>query len=296
MNYLTRFIYVFTFFLLHCGVFIHIPFRVCVFIARHKRIPLISSMRLNDYLFFKLISLVRVLDPLTLLTADKEFVKHYINFTLGYSASVPTLAVWKSVDQIDLSLVHEGVVIKPTHASGEIILGSNFNDKSLVTIKKWLSLNYFIRGLELNYLLLRPKVIVEPYIFGEYAPTDYKFHCYQGKVCVVQVDSDRSTNHKRFLFDNEWNYLPFTIGKDYPAAPPPNKPANFEAMIEAAEKLAQQFDYIRVDMYSNGMEILVGELTSFHGNAGESIFPLSYSEIGEKMFLNGVNPFTQISK
>jgi hypothetical protein len=293
VNFVSRLIYVFTMFFLCFSIFVHVPFRILIFIFLHKRIPLFSSELINDFLFYKLISLVRVFDPLILITADKEFVKHFVNYTLGYSASVPTLAVWKSADEIDLTLIGKGMVIKPTHASGEIILGSNFNEESLVKIKKWLNLNYFTRGLELNYLLLRPKIILEPYIFGEYAPTDYKFHCFKGKVCVIQVDSDRSTNHKRFLFDREWNYLPFTIGKNYPIDSPPNKPSNFEAMLEVAVKLAQQFDYIRIDLYSNGKEILVGELTSFHGNASERISPLSYSKIGEKMFLNGVNPFTR---
>ena len=42
-------------------------------------------------------------------------------------------------------------------------------------------------------------------------------------------------------------------------------------MILAAEKLAEDFDYIRVDMYSNGESFLVGELTNVHGNAHEKI-------------------------
>jgi hypothetical protein len=40
------------------------------------------------------------------------------------------------------------------------------------------------------------------------------------------------------------------------------KPENFSEMKFVASKLSEKFDYVRVDMYSNGKQCVVGEITN----------------------------------
>ena len=40
---------------------------------------------------------------------------------------------------------------------------------------------------------------------------DYKFLCFNGKPYFVWVDVDRFDNHKRNVYDLDWNLQPFEI-------------------------------------------------------------------------------------
>jgi hypothetical protein len=51
-------------------------------------------------------------------------------------------------------------------------------------------------------------------------------------------------------------------------------------MLSVAAHLSAEFNFIRVDLYSNGHQIYAGELTNCHGNARECLTPPT----GEKDF------------
>ena len=44
-----------------------------------------------------------------------------------------------------------------------------------------------------------------------YELKDYKFFCFDGVPRLVQIDFDRYTNHKRNVYDTEWNLLDLLI-------------------------------------------------------------------------------------
>ena len=49
-------------------------------------------------------------------------------------------------------------------------------------------------------------------------------------------------------------------------------------MIRISEILGKDFEFIRVDLYTDGIEVLVGELTSICGNASLKFYPDHNSE------------------
>ena len=51
---------------------------------------------------------------------------------------------------------------------------------------------------------LVPKVIVEPFVFGDDNPNDYKIFCARGKAGLIQVDSDRYGHHVQSFYDVRW--------------------------------------------------------------------------------------------
>jgi len=204
--------------------------------------------------------------------SDKEFIKIYVKAIVGNQYNVPTKAVLRDRSEVDSYEFPPSCCIKPTQASGKVILRRNCEPIEKETIKSWFDINYYYISREANYKNLKPKVIVEPLIFNNPNVEDYKFFCFNGKVKLIQVDIDRRTNHKRAIYDTDWKQLQFSIAhpKAEQGIPRPN---NLFDMINIAESLSQYFDLIRIDMYSDGNQCLIGEITNCHGNASEKFIP-----------------------
>jgi hypothetical protein len=129
---------------------------------------------------------------------------------------------------------------------------------------------------------LRPKEIVEPIVFDSDDLLDYKIFCYGGKAKLIQVDVDRHIRHARKFYDTRWNELPFSLL--YPRSTRVlEKPRNLDEMLSLGDSLSSQFDFVRVDLYSDGERCFVGEITNCHGNAWESFIPRSAEKLASEM-------------
>jgi hypothetical protein len=63
------------------------------------------------------------------------------------------------------------------------------------------------------------------------------------------------------------------------------KPDNLGEMLSVAESLSKCFGFIRVDLYSDGSQCLVGEVTNCHeGAAGRFIPAISEMEASKIIF------------
>ena len=138
----------------------------------------------------------------------------------------------------------------------------------------------------MNYRFLTPKVIVEPLLFGDSDIRDYRFFCYKGKVKLIMVD--REPKHslqikQRTFFDLKWNEQTFKLAYKAETVP---KPSNLEQMISIAEKLSSDFDFIRIDIFTNGTKCFVGEITNIHANASQKFIPTSDEKIVSKIIFN----------
>lgn len=240
------------------------------FLRAHRRWPS-DALLFNDVLH-RLKTSRAVFAPEKAFTSDKYLVKLYISAVLGKEACVPTLAVLESRTAVDSFVFPRRCVIKPSHSSGQIILRKEGESISLKAIKQWFSIDYYKSSREANYKFLRPRIIVEPLIFDSANIDDVKFFCVNGIVRLIQTDFDRHTEHTRRLYDRDWNDLNCSLG--YPLAPKTRpRPANLDELIDAAERLARLFDFVRIDMYTNDDTFFVGEITHCHGNAEEVFFP-----------------------
>ena len=237
------------------------------FVTHHRRMPT-QNLLFNDVLY-QMKTQDEICNPLRVFITDKEFVKIFVKALLDDKYNVPTIAILNNEKQIDSFDFPDTCLIKATHASGLVIIRKNGEDLNRNEIKKWFSINYYHNGREANYKTLKPKVIVEPLIFDNYNVEDYKIHCYKGNPRFIQVDIDRFTNHTRQFFDTTWKALGFEI-----MYPKPDrkivKPNNLDEMLSVASALSHHFSLIRVDLYSDGNQLYVGELTNLHGNAGEN--------------------------
>ena len=240
------------------------------FMIRHRRRPT-SAPLFNDVLY-KMKTTNEIIDPLRVFVSDKEFVKLYVKAVVGDAYNVPTIAVIRDVDDVDDFDFPVACCIKPTQASGYVVLRKNGESVDRERIKGWFCLDYYKISREANYKYLRPKIIVEPLVFESSNIEDYKFFCYNGVPKMIQVSVDRYIDHKRLYFDSSWNVLDFSI-----ACPKADtvlmKPENFEEMLSVAAQLSAGFGFVRVDMYSDGKRCLVGEMTNCHGGADEVFIP-----------------------
>jgi TupA-like ATPgrasp len=254
------------------------------FFRFHKRLPN-KSMSYNDVLH-RIKTSDDILDPLRVFVSDKEFLKLYVKAVVGDEYVVPTIDVIKTRDAVDTYDFPERCCIKATHTSGCVILRKNGEPVDRELIKSWFAINYYRSGREANYKFLKPKVIIEPLLFGSWNNQDYKTFCLNGTPKLIQVDLDRYVGHKRKYFDAAWNEQPFSI--KYPRTDKTiPRPENFDEMMRVAAKLSQDFWFVRVDLYSDGNKIYVGELTHCADNADGKFMPPSAEQLVSNYLFRG---------
>lgn len=240
------------------------------FLRLHGRLPTRESFY-NDILY-RIKTSDDILDPLRVFVSDKELVKLYVKAVVGDGYNVPTLGVIRSRQDVASYEFPPDCCIKPTHASGHVILRRRGAPVDRDEIRRWFDLNHYYVGREANYRLLTPKIIIEPLIFDGVDLEDYKIFCLHGAPRMIQVDLDRRIAHKRRYYDADWNDLDFSI--KYPRAERGvARPANLARMLEVAAALSRNFWFARVDLYSNGGQLLVGEITHIPDNAGGRFIP-----------------------
>lgn len=201
--------------------------------------------------------------------ADKITVRDYCKEKLGIDLCIPLLKIYNKPEEIEWNILPNQFVIKCNHGSAMNII---VKDKKTVkkdninkTLNKWLSIKYGDLSYELFYNLIKPKIIIEPYLEDKEngALTDYKFLCFNGEPKYCQVINDRYTKdfHLNY-YDMNFNFV------DICRTDIPNnknfldkKPINFELMKEYATKLCKDFKLVRVDFYEINKKVYLGELT-----------------------------------
>jgi len=250
-----------------CG---DVTFSYLAFFYFHRRFP--NKKKWFNNVLFRL-RVESLSDPLRVFISDKEFLKIFIKSIIGEKYIVPTLSIIRKPEEISVFRFPHDCCIKPTHLSGKVIfVEKKITNQDREEIRGWFNENHYFKSRELNYKTLIPKVIIEPIIFNDKNLVDYKFFCYKGSVRIIQVDLNRHTNQTRKLFDCKWNDLQCSVGYDY-SKYDLKKPKNLEAMIKVSQQLSIFFDFIRIDLYSNGSQIFVGEITNCHGGSFERFYP-----------------------
>ena len=231
---------------------------------------------------------------------DKVSAKGYVTEKIGKEYIIPTLGIWNTIEEIEWDKLPTSFVIKNTGDSGGVIV---CKDKSKIDIaqakrvlKEGLETNYYDRNKEYPYKDVKPRIIAEAYMEDEsgYELKDYKIFCFDGEPKFLFVASDRQKkgeDTKFDFFDMDWNHLPVTNGH-LNAKVPPQKPSNFEEMVEVASKLSKGYRHVRVDLYNINGKVYFGELTFFHDSGLVPFVPLEWDyKFGEYLVLptNSIN-------
>lgn len=203
---------------------------------------------------------------------DKYSVKNYVKDKIGEEYVIPTLGVWDNFDSINFNFLPDRFVLKCTHDSGGIVI---CKDKSKLDIKqirkkieKALNTNFYYKTLEWPYKNVKPRIIAEKYMEDTITQElrDYKFFCFNGRVKAMFIATERQKQNSEVkfdFFDRNFNHLDLKHGHDN-AEIIPNRPVQFNKMIELAEILSKGIPHVRVDFYEVDCKIYFGELTFFH--------------------------------
>ena len=210
---------------------------------------------------------------------DKYLAKKHVEKIIGAEHIIPTIGVWESFEEIDISRLPDQFVLKTTHDSGGVVIIKEKTVEELKRAKRILSRslrhNYFYEHREYPYKDVNPRIIAEKYMVDESGTElkDYKIFCFDGVPKIIQVDYDRFVKHKRNLYDTEWNRLPFTLKFPTDWSREFDKPKNLNKMLDIAAHLSAGYPHIRVDLYNIKGDIYFGELTFFHGSGFEKFTP-----------------------
>ena len=221
--------------------------------------------------------------PLKTTLADKYKVREWVASKVGDKYLVPLCGkgVYDSPYDIDFAELPNKFVIKTNSGSGDVSIVQDKSTLSAKDIKRikarmdyYLHCNFSWIGYELHYSDIESKIIVEQLIEcdDEDLP-DFKFLCFDGKPMFCWVDKGRYHNHKRNVYDLDWNLQTWNQ-RDYGNYEGViEKPDNFDEMIDIATKLCEGFSHVRVDLYNVNGKIYFGEMTFTNGCGFERIIP-----------------------
>lgn len=202
------------------------------------------------------------------LCADKLGLRDYLQTIDVKSVHTPTIfGIWQNAEDIDFSQLPQSFVLKCNHGCGYNIV---VKDKALLNIPHtvsqlnvWLKEDYGKRYHEYHYSYIHPAIFAEEYMsdLDEYGSiVDYKLMCVWGVPLFFLICRERNAHGHAVLssYTLDWkraNYLKSEDPKTIPA------PHNLDIMITAANRIAQDFPFVRVDFYDNYGKVYVGELT-----------------------------------
>lgn len=226
--------------------------------------------------------------------SDKLEVRKYVeSLGLGHILN-ELIAVYDSAEEINFESLPDQFVMKTNHASGTNIIvkdKSRIDEKAILKkLDKWLKKNYAFSSGELQYLNIKPKIIVEKYLEDIKSPNedliDYKFWCINGEPIFLYlriIDKSVLEGFKLIGFDMEFkksNYLFDTVDQKL------LKPKSFDEMKIYAAKLSRDFKFARVDFYDINNKVIFGEIT-LTPTGGNNWYLTSHAqeELGKKINL-----------
>lgn len=213
---------------------------------------------------------------------DKYEVRKYVEEIVGREYLNDVVGIYDNFDEIDFDSLPEAFAMKGTHGSSYNIIVKDKKKLNKSDAKqkfdKWLSENYYYKDREKNYKNIKPRIMCDAFLNPKDSQLEeYKLFCFKGKVGFIQ--HNKQIHGKRYdnIFSPEWEKLPVKYG--YDGFEGDKKPENAGELVEVAEKLAQKFEFVRVDLYNVDGRIVFSELT-FHSGGG--LIPFSPKEYDRK--------------
>jgi hypothetical protein len=255
------------------------------FVVRHRYLPNFKRPRsLSEKIgYVKLFNN----NPLRRKISDRLWVRGYVAEKADDCKLINLIWTGDDFSEAVWNALPDEFVIKANHGAGMV----KVVDKKRTSFQEikhlaeaWLSRGYATLGREWFYKDLHRYLLVEEKLLVDGAvPPDFKFFCLSGNVELVQIDADRFSDHRRSLYSPKFDILDASLR--YPKSEyPVRKPVLFAQAKKIAERLASDFDLVRVDLYVLDEGVYFGELTNAPGNGFERLAPRSLDfELGGKL-------------
>ncbi len=230
-------------------------------------------------------------NPLIPHTSDKYRAREYIREKIGPEAEyhlVPLIWAGKEPKDIPFDSLPSEYIIKPNHAGGWWIIKDRHyiveqnepcdtltREQIIEICDGWLSKDFSLVNNEWGFRDIDRLIVVEKLLKTKDGniPFDYKFCMFGGKCRMLYVGSNRFDGLGLTYYDERWCKLDINLGGK--PNPDMKKPTNkeFNTMIRFAEKLAEPFDFVRIDFFLVDDRVYFSEITHTPG-AGYPKFPL----------------------
>ena len=242
--------------------------------------------------------------PLLVTFADKAAVRGYVASVVGERYLPAVYGILDDPAQLPALRRPPSYVVKPTHGSGAVVVVSTAAapdarlpppagcwvyshvrpeaadpDRLVEVCETWLAQLYG-RGPnnEWAYGHVPRRVIVEELLTGPDGaiPDDYKLFVFHQRCHYIQVDTGRFGLRTQDFYRPTWERLALSGGPAWAPRPQP-RPARLAEMIDIAQRLGQDTDFVRVDMYVLADRIVLGELTSYPAGGHSPFYPGSWN-------------------
>lgn len=194
---------------------------------------------------------------------DKLAAKRMVGATLGRDWLVPTL--W-SGDRLPVHCPFAvPAMLKASHGCQQNAVIAHPPGRARWwrlrhATRRWMAGPYGQWLDEWAYRHVPRGLLAEPLLGGGLPlPVDYKIYVFGGRATHAQVHLGRGERHRWILHDRDWRVL-------VPGADRPPPPASLPAMLEAAEVLAADEAFLRVDFYEIEGRPLFGEFCAYPGS------------------------------
>jgi hypothetical protein len=216
-------------------------------------------------------------DPRLPRLGDKLLVKDYVLARLGPDWVIPTLWSGKALPPVAERNWPLPFVVKVNSGCHWNIFVRNEGERDWPRIEAScadsLASSYGLKLGEWLYTRIEPQILVEPFIrLDRRLPVDYKFWTFLGRVAFINVITNREAGMRFTLFDRDWQRIAADMSYDVDANEIP-PPVSLAAMIRAAEILADDFSFVRVDFYEIDGRPLFGEMTFYPGAGLDAFHP-----------------------
>lgn len=213
-------------------------------------------------------------------TCDKLYAKQEAE-KVGVAVAA-TLWCGESLEDLAGKSLPERWVLKPNDGSGLVAFGEG-TSPDLRTLEAlthhWPRESSPAREGEWAYTVARRLFLVEEMLgTGRSTPTSYKFFVFHGEplfvhaiaVAEAQFSEWRASSDEHWppaqtamrFYTSSWEPLDAQLA-DFPLASVEPVPPALPAMLDAARNLGRDFDFVRVDLMSDGETFYFGELTPY---------------------------------
>lgn len=206
-------------------------------------------------------------DPRFSKLADKWKARDYVREKVGGCYLTQVYQHVSELSRLDIAGLPQRFVLKGRHDSGSTILVDSKDSADwasiLQALKRTMSRRHGILSNEYWYKDIPPGILVEERLKDRLydVPLSFKFFVFHGVARFVQVVGGPSGPRLERFYECPWTPLP-VVYRHSGLLPLLSKPAQLEHMVEVAEVLGSDFDFVRIDLYAPDDErVVFGEFT-----------------------------------
>ncbi len=202
--------------------------------------------------------------------ADKDEVRKYVSEKIGDKYLIKQYFAKNKITVEDLKKLPKSFALKTTNGSGTnyIVMDKAKEDLQAVCdyMNSLLEIEYgYIHG-EFLYNYIEPKIVAELLLKDKKGniPDDLKCFCFQdndgNKRKILYIERVVGEERERIMFDENWDTVEYGCSFQKLDVKV-ERPKNYKKILEVIDKLSEDFNFVRVDLYIMDDKIYFGELT-----------------------------------